>query len=151
MRIEGEDAGGAHGVRGREGRALGRQPQGVEAAGENLEAVDPDAVAVAVGLHGVELRAHETGEHDHAALRRTAARAPRRLIEARHALVAELRGQDFALFRAEGEERRAQRLELARGERAVEGGEARAVSIAGHGGRLSSACKSCQSAIGLRS
>ena len=90
----------------------------------------------AARVHRVELGAHEAGEHDDAAQDRAAPSSPRRLVEARQAFVTELCGQDLALLRSEGEERGPPGLDVARGEGAIERGEARTISIARHRRRL---------------
>ena len=144
VRVDGPDAGGAHGVRRRQRHPVKREPQVVEAAGQDPEHVDPDAVAVAARVHGVELRPHEAGEHDDAALGRAAACAPRRLVESRQPLVAELRGEDLAVRRREREGRGPDRLDVAPGQRPVERGQARTVPVARHGRRLLPAREWCQ-------
>ncbi|HVD77544.1 MAG TPA: hypothetical protein VNH43_08030 [Vicinamibacteria bacterium] len=134
VRIGRKEAGGAHGVRRRERRAVEREPQLVETAREDPEQVEPHAIALAARIHRVELGAHDAGKHDHPAEGRAASPAARRLVEARQAFVAELGGQDLALRGSESEERGPRSLDVARGQRSVERGEARTISIARHAG-----------------
>src|SRR5439155_11919478 len=91
--------------------------------------------------------AHEAGEDDDPAQGRAAPPAARRLVEARESFVTELGGQDLALRGREGEERGPGSLDVTGGERAVERGEARAISIARHGRRLLPVRDGCQSWI----